>query len=365
MPNKYEEIGAIANEVFGGDAPEDAGGSMQDPVAETRQRDPGVAQPQQREPEDRNEAAGQDYQDDPEGESQDDGQVVEPHEITSFGDLVRELEAAGWDPQDVYGLEMVLDDGAEGREPTRVPLGEIKDRLQANQRAAADIEKERSQLQEQVNAFMYRARQYAEAQQTITEAEQHAQNQMLQVQAAFNAEDWNSMSPGDRAARENEYSRIYADAKKQFEQVQQQANQFREQSLNSLKQQHHAKLLEVFPEWKDQQVAMREGQATGMYMMQNYGFQPEEISSMYDWRHRAAYAKARLWDEHLRKVKDGTTAAKRQTTRTMPPGKGGTRRQLTRARAEQLAQRARQTRTRSDRLAAGLAVLEESGVKLG
>ena len=357
MANQQEQIAAITQEVFGDNAGRPAQ-SRSALTVETLAEE--GARPEELDTEVL-ESTGADQAPDVAETQPDDG---DGREITSFGDLVRELEAAGWDPQDVYSLDVVLDDGGPDKEPTRVPLGEIKDRLQQAARSESEISEQRIALNQQAQAFAARVEQFTRAAQEISDVEQQAISAVQEIQAAFNIEPWETMEPAAKIERENQYKQAYATAKQRLDQVMAHGQQFRAQAQESLRAQHNAKLLNEVPAWRDPKVAQQEGTATGQYMMTRFGYTPDEIAGKLDWRDRLAYHQSRLWEEHQRKVATIGETVKKTGPRTMPPGKGGARRQLSNARADELVRKARQSRRREDQLAAGLAVLDAHGVKL-
>ena len=359
MPN--DTLESLAAEVFAAEGTNQQTPSASDPGVETHD-EPGVQPPEgeslrQRAEDSRNAV-------EPEGEILEEGDEQSGAEIANFGDLVKELEAHGWAADDIYGLEITLNDGSEGEDPTTIPLGEIKDKLQTTIRAEKELAEQRTQLNQQVQAFMSRAREWSEASTQFSEAEQQALMGVQEVQAAYNMEPWDTMEPGDRAVKENEYQRLYAQRQQQFKDVKGKADEFRQNSMNSLRQQHNAKLIERNKDWADPAYAQKEGQAVGQYLMTEYGFTPDEIGYMVDWRLREAFIKARQWDNHQKQVANGREAVGRRKVRTMPAGKGGVRRQLSDAKANDLVNKARQTRRRDDQVAAGLAVLNSAGVRL-
>ena len=225
-------------------------------------------------------------------------------EITNFAQLA---EAIGVEPEWLYGLQVSLSD-----ELDPIPFGEVKDKLQALgqvESLRSQVEQERSLMQQQMTAErdqlnqMLSAAQQLPAEITQAQAAAEAYRQRYHDQqywAGLEQED-----PGRAALEKQRVMEAYNQAIGQAQQLQEQHQLVVQDATKQRRQMEDMSLLNAVPEWRDPTI--RKNESAALYtMFGEYGFPPEEASSIVD--HRAIRMARDLYKarELLRKAK--TTA---------------------------------------------------------
>jgi hypothetical protein len=300
----------------------------------------------------------------PEDESVDEGDEprgdeAEKPEIESLEGLAQGLE---WEESDIYALKMPIRVGDKSEVKT---LGEWKDYIQDNLEAPQKLAQERE-------AFETQAKQaYANIQQTLTQA-QTLSNEVIEAMAATKAIearaqtiDWESIEKQDAGAAANlrqKLSMEYEAAQQKQNALISQHQQMRGQLSTAQRQEQDQALLGMVPEWKDPAVAEREGSAAAKILVEKYGYSEEEVMGTVDARARKMANDLRKYHELLAKGSDTGKKLKEKSTRTLAPGKRMSGRRISQQKAEQMAKKARTTGNRRDKLAAGFAELQASGI---
>jgi hypothetical protein len=283
----------------------------------------------------------------PDGEQSDNGEHEELGETFTVAQLAKAIAA---DPEMLYtGLTLKLPNTGE-----ELTLEQVKDRLQAPQQDAEQLEQARQQLERDRQAVMQQAQQFLGAGQQLSEAEQKAMRQMALAEAEYERIDWEKLdkaNPGRKASEEQRLAALYAAGKRALGEAQ----QYKQQLLAQQEQQAGAyywhRTLERIPDYRDQAKAAAGLAADGQYLT-SIGYQPQELSGPVDDRFALMAHEARQWREYQAKLGEAQKQV-RKSPQMLKPGAGrrtvGT---AQRKRTEQLTQRARETGRREDKVAA-------------
>lgn len=296
------------------------------------------------------------------------GEIPEGGEVAGEGEaeetipqsLVDFAKAAGWEPADVYSLSMTLDDGGDGRDPTTLRLGEIKDKLQQYAASEAELQQQRAQLDQEVQAFRQYAGQQQQGQQAMTEELAQATQRVAEVKAQHDSIDWDKLresDPSRYAAAKQDFGVALANANQAARQAGEQA-QYQQQTYQQQRLQFEGnKLLDLVPEWRDEQRRTTEVPQVQEYLMSR-GFDPTEIQHLY---HGGAYAVARdgmLWRQHQAEVEKARGKVRKAPSPVMRPGSGNGMSQHRSKQLDALERRARETGRTDHKMAAMRALFE-------
>jgi hypothetical protein len=232
-----------------------------------------------------------------------------PTDLLSFG------KAAGWDPEDIYGLTFTLDTG----EP--VKLGEIKDKLQTYERERASLAEKEQKLQSYAQQMQEQAQQYFQQRQAEGAEAQAARQEMAVLEARFASVNWESLAqtdPGRAAYLQQQLAAEYAGAQRKHQEALTKEQQAQMQYLEQSKTQHAQALLKAVPDWQDRTKLAEELPAVQGYLEQ--WFRPEELDTIYDWRAMMIARKAYLYDQGQSKVKAATEKVKAAPKPVVRPG---------------------------------------------
>jgi hypothetical protein len=265
-------------------------------------------------------------------------------------------KAAGWDPADIYALKMKLDNEEE------IPLGELKDRLQTYAREHESVAEQTRRLNEYQAELQARAEQYFSQRQTEGAEAQAARESMTMVEARYNSVDWDKLAaadPGRAALLQQQLAVDYAGAKQGY----QAALAKEQQAMAAMTEQSRAQqaqaLLNLVPEWKDQTRAQTEYPALQTYLQQQ-GFRPQELETIYDARAINIARKAMLYDQGVVKMKETQDKIKAAPKPVVKPGTGRLYGAAAQAREASLINKARETGREADKMTAARAVLERA-----
>ena len=285
------------------------------------------------------------------GSEDTDGEVegIEVEEIQTISDFAK---AAGWEPEQLYGLNVKLDTGEE------IPLGQVKDRLQQYTRQESELAAQREQLVQEQQQLQQAAQQQFMGQQAMSQEMMEAQNEMASIQAKYNSVNWDELSekdPGRAALAQQQIAAEYAGAKQRYGQAvgvhEQQKQQYLQQSLVE----HDQKFIEAVPEWKDPKVVETEGPAIQAFLRE-VGFSTPELERIYDHRARIVARDAWLWRQHQAKVQEATGKVQKAPKQVLRPGRGPGAAQTSSSKQQRelnaKMQRAKETRNRNDQVAA-------------
>lgn len=280
-------------------------------------------------------------------------------EDTSPESLVAFAEAAGWQPQDLYGLTMTLDDGGDGREATTLKLGDIKDRLQKYASDEASFAQQRERLAYEQQEFQNYRQQAAQGQAAMSEQLQAATKRQAEVQAGWDSVDWDKLkteNPGQYAAYRQDFGMAFSQAKTAVDQAQAEQDQAMQAQQQQALQYHGAKLLELVPEWRDDAKRNAEVPEVQRYLL-SMGFEPGEVQAM---RHGPAYAVSRdawLWRQHQADVVEAGRKVRKAPGQVLRPGGGVAKGTAANRQADALAKTAINSGRPDDKLAAARAIL--------
>jgi len=219
------------------------------------------------------------------------GEDTEEIEIASFADLAEHL---GVDVGDLYQIPINLS-GDKGS----VPLGEIKDKLQE----AEDIrarQAEIEQLSEQRNEELQR---FAQATQQATiqgnALINMAEQELARDYQSVNWQELRQYDPAEYAAKQQEFQQRNQQIQGAKQQALQQQQQWSMQQAEMMQQQlpeQEKQLAKLVPEFADPKTASVEKPKVAEYLGK-FGFNPQEISGLYDARQVALAYKAMKYDE--------------------------------------------------------------------
>lgn len=300
-----------------------------------------------------------------EAEGEEAGTQGDASAIDTVGDFIEALEASGWTPEEFYNLKMVLDDGGPGREPTAVTLGQVKDKLQEYTRSQESLAQEREALAQERQQMEQQYVQALQGHQQMSADLADAFGDLKAIERQYASVDWEERAqddPGRAALEQQQLAASFAAAKRRIEEVQQRQQAEQVGQMQHLLVRENQQLLTKLPAWRDQKVAQRENEALGQYLLEQ-GYQPGEIRNAVDHRARLLAYKAWKWDQ-LQKQTNTATTKVRSAPRVMRPGSGVSRSIVKKGQVDALVKRARETGRRQDAIAAGLAELQNSGVKL-
>jgi hypothetical protein len=269
-----------------------------------------------------------------------------PTDLLSFG------KAAGWDPEDLYGLTFNLDTG----EP--VKLGEIKDRLQGYERERAHLAEQEQRLQAYAKQMEEQAQQYFTQRQTEGAEAQQARQEMAVLEARYASVNWDSLAqsdPGRAAYLQQQLAAEYAGAQRKHQDALAKEQQAQTQFLEQSKTQHAQQLLKAVPDWQDRAKLTEELPAIQSYLGQ--WFQPQELDTIYDWRAMVIARKAYLYDKGQERVKEATEKVKAAPKPVVRPGAPMLHGAAAQSREQAMIKKARESGNRHEIEAAAASVL--------
>jgi len=263
-------------------------------------------------------------------------------------------KAAGWDPAELYALSMKLDTGEE------IPLGQIKDKLQEHGRQAAELAAQREALANEHKQLRQAAEQLMRGQQQLSEAALNARGRMESVQARFNGINWEALKeadPGRYAALQQDFAVEYSAAKAEYGRAMQQQQLQQQAFWEHTVVEHDQRFLQAVPEWRNPEIASREGPEISKFLMDVIGFTPQELMTIPDYRARLVGRMAWQYWQHQQKVATATERARQAPKPVMRPGSGGAQGTVQSRRVSELEQKAKTTRNPRDQAAAVAAIL--------
>ena len=154
-----------------------------------------------------------------------------------------------------------------------------------------------------------------------------------QLNSALGEEpDWNALYEDDPVGYVRQ-QQVWNEQKQKLEAVQAEQQRLQQESFaeqQKLIQQQveegQAKLLEVIPEWQNQEVASKEKAEIANYATNVLGYTQEEINSVYDWRALLGLRKAWLSDKIAETVKKKPT--QKAPARVARPGTSNKRKSV-------------------------------------
>jgi hypothetical protein len=313
-------------------APEEASGDAQEPVAEVEEvievEETEAASEDEFDVEDAQELseADEDYEDDEEYD-------VDVSEI-------EEVE----DETEYYTVKI---DGEE-KNVTADELVKSYQLEQAAQKRMQEAAEIRKNSEIEVAALAQQREQYAQALQSLESQLSSAEEKPQEY--------WDNLYSEDPM----EYMRqreAYRDRKEAMEKVKAEQVRVQEERQQEFVQQHQAhlvkeqeKLLEALPEWKDPDVAAKEKQAIISYAQRNLGFSEAELSATSDSRAVLALRKAYLYDELMAKKPVAEKKVKK-APKVTKSGKPTTKAQANANRKKQALERLNKSGSKEDAVA--------------
>tara|TARA_R110001606_G_scaffold6581_2_gene29466 strand:- start:511 stop:1512 length:1002 start_codon:yes stop_codon:yes gene_type:complete len=144
--------------------------------------------------------------------------------------------------------------------------------------------------------------------------------------------DWNTLYEDDPVGYVRQ-QQVWNEQKQKLEAVQAEQQRLQQESFveqQKLIQQHveegQTKLLEVIPEWQNQEVANKEKAEIASYATNVLGYTQEEVNSVYDWRALLGLRKAWLSDKIAETVKKKPT--QKAPARVARPGTANKRKSV-------------------------------------
>jgi hypothetical protein len=278
--NKGQAVDLLLNT----NAPEEASGDIQEPVAEVEE----VVET------DEIEATSED-----EFDAEDAEELSEADE--EYEDDDEEYDVDESEVEEVLDEESYYTVKVDGEEKNvsadeLVKSYQLEQAAQKRMQEAAEV---RKTSEAEAQALSQQREQYAQALQSL-------ESQLNTVQEKPQ-EYWDNLYSDDpmEYMRQREAQR---DRKEAVEKVKTEQARVQHEQQQELVKQHQAslaveqeKLLEALPEWKDPDVAMKEKQAIISYAQRNLGFSEDELASTSDSRAVLALRKAYLYDELMAK----------------------------------------------------------------
>lgn len=212
-------------------------------------------------------------------------------------------------------------------EEVEVTLAELRNgysRTSDYTRKAQALAEERKAFQSEAETIRQERAQYAELLPLL---------QQQLVQQASAEPDWDSLYNEDpieaarlerqwRKSREEQSYRLQAIQAEQ-ERLAQEAAADQMRQVQAFVEAERARLPDVIPEWKDQEVMAREAKELRDWAV-NQGLSEMEIESLRQASHVALLRKAMLYDKGRTKVAQAKAKPKQQPTRVIRPGSQGT-----------------------------------------
>lgn len=293
------------------------------------------------------------------GEENVEGEAPESEQQGSTAEEIRTLtefaKAAGWEPEDFYGLTMRLDTGEE------VPLGKVKDVLQSYSRERAELNAAKQGLAQEYQKLQQFQRQMVTGVSQTSEAVKEAQGRVVAAQERYNSVNWEELAaadPGKAAYLQQQISVEYAGAKADLQKAEQAEQGQRSEAMSRLMQAENEKFLQAVPEWRDPQVAQAAQGELNAFLTQHAGFAPQEIEQVFDARARVIALMALRWYKHassvagaVNRVKAVPKAVLKPSNRQAPPAAA--------RKVNALVQKAKSTQARGDQVAAVSALLTQ------
>jgi hypothetical protein len=336
-----EQVSAVSNLL--------SGGSTDEPV-----RDEAAVEEVTEEPEQI--ASGESHEDD----AVEDGIEAQAEEAEVGGEQGGEIrtltefaKAAGWTPEDIYGLSVRLDTGEE------IPIGQMKDALQMASRERAEINAARENLTQEYQRLRQAEQQILTGQNQISQEERDAMGRIAAAQERYSAVDWEGLSqtdPGRAAFMQQQMAVEYAGAKDDLKRVQEQRAVMQQQVMQQLVAENNEKFLSAVPEWRNPAVAQKEAQELDGFLMEKVGFAPQELASIVDARARVVALMALRWYQHIASVQGAVQKVRKAPKPVVQPGNRKVAPVAVR-KTENLVQRAKTTQKRGDQVAAIQALL--------
>ncbi len=299
--------------------------------------------------------AGQQGDDPDDGGEQDtgeDGQREEGGEIRTITQLARELDV---EPSEIYALEVPMGGGA-----APVPVGVLKDQLQAAQKEVHDFQQREQALAEREKQVEQVGLQtVAQAQQVPQEILEAASN-MRALKNAYDAYDWDALQKTDPAQFSSlrlRFQDAMGQAQGQFQVAQQKVMQGHQQMLQA----ERTKLLDKVREWRNPEVLRQEWDQMSSYLQEGYGITPQDLGQVSDHRLLAAFRRLAQLEAHGRAA-ESTMRTVQKSPRGLRTGalrRPGNRNTTA---ADKLAKRAKQTRSKEDIHAAQKSLLQLGGL---
>jgi hypothetical protein len=262
-------------------------------------------------------------------------------------------KAAGWEPEDLYALKVRLDNGEE------IPLGQMKDALQAASRERAEVAAAKERIAQHYQHLREQEMQMVQGRQQLTQEMVEAQERVAQAQARYNSVEWEELAqsdPGRAAFLQQQIAAEYAAAKRDLEQAGAKQQAMQQQVIARTVHENNERFLAAVPEWRNPEVAQRESAKLDGFLIEKLGFTPQELSTIYDARSRVVALMALRWYEHANAVKQtANTVRKAPKPVVSPSGKRPAPTQV--RKLNSLMQKAKATRTREDQVAAVNALL--------
>jgi len=266
-------------------------------------------------------------------------------DITTIGQY---LEAFGEDANAFYGLKMEMPDGGDA-----VSLESVKDELTDLRRGNTAHQEQMARKEAELQYYQQQSQQAHSVDQEVKQAEEA----IMQIKGQHDSIDWEQAektSPGEAALGRQKFAQAMQEARDGLTQAQGNAQMRGQQQTQMAQQQASQYLYEHIPEWKDQQVQVRELNEVRQEWAKHYN--PQMVGQITD----PAFIMMTRELLQLRRQQGKTTDAVTAVRQSPKGGFRTTGRQTPmsqrKAVADKLVKRAQSTRTKGDKLAAARAI---------
>ena len=242
--------------------------------------------------------------------------VIEEDELSNEVELEEEdtEEDEDFDEDDEFDDEEQLEAEEEQEQPAsykvKIDGEEIEvtlEELQSGYSRQQDYTRKTQELANQRKYLEQQAREIEEKNAIYSQLLPKLETQLKGELA--NEPDWNALYEDDPIAYVRE-KQIWDDKKAQLQAVsaeqqrlQQEAFVQQQQQLQQLVTYSQQKLLEIIPEWQNEEVATQEKSAIRDYAIKNLGYTQEEINQIYDYRALLGLRNAWLNDKTVKATK--------------------------------------------------------------
>ena len=268
-------------------------------------------------------------------------------------------EAIGWTPADLYN-DLIVPFG-NGKSAT---LGELKNQFDTIEAQRAEIEGARRQIAQEVVSLRQQQQALLSGMSEATQELDDARGEMRAIEAQYANVDWerlDAQDPGRAANIRQKFAAAYAQAQGKVQQAEQGQAQRLEQARGTMIQAEDERTLALIPEWRDPQVARSELTEITRYLVEEVGFSPTELGTIYKAEARVVARDAWRYRQMMAKTKQTTDTLRKAPKRVLRPGKGQTANLESQART--LEKRALATQNPRDKLEAARAMLNLSRSK--
>lgn len=297
---------------------------------------------------------------DPSGESRDEGAQQEPRRFTP-AELAEQI---GWEAQDLYDA-LLLPMGQDGEQ---IPLGEMKDRVDAARRLQASLEQQQQQLEQEYRNLQQQQAGLVQGLQGPSQEVTSAMARIEQIKSAYANMDWDELrkNGGDVADTKLQFSTALGQAKQQLQQAQVQAQQATQQAQAQAAQWHFQHLA-AEPEFREvaQDQEKLQGTLGNLHQFATgvIGFHPSELEGVVHHKAIKTLWYAQKGYEAMQAQQNAAQRLRGAPKPVMRPGGGQPAGRQQRALDETIKRGRRKGASRDEKRAAAKAVFAKSAMR--